>query len=184
MTEEQVVERLRSTVPSCLRGFRVTPAHLPEPFDDNPCSVWQISCPCGGKKGRFLGHSLKDHNANYAGPECYISPLAFECHHCKKSTELLDTDPGTATMLKLPFVEMAGSDSGQATEAKDLPQAFVCPSCGGKLFSVTIGFVFWNPDELAEDPDPHCEELFSVFLCYCKCAACEQTSQPTDFGKL
>jgi hypothetical protein len=59
----------------------------------------------------------------------------------------------------------------------------MCPGCGGELFEVTVAFVFWYPDELVED-DGNWEDLFSVFLCYCKCAACGQASQPTDFGKL
>ena len=42
-----------------------------------------------------------------------------------------------------------------------------------------------NPiDELAEEFDDQWEDLFSVFLCHCKCVGCGQTSQPTDFGKL
>src|SRR5205823_3801965 len=92
MNEEELVKRLRTTAPSCLRNFNATPSELPEPFDNNPCSVWQLACCCGNSRGRFLGYSLKDYNAEYNGPESFISPLAFECSACKTITELLDTD--------------------------------------------------------------------------------------------
>src|SRR5262245_48970128 len=92
MDEVRLAERLRTTAPSCLQGFSATPAQLPEPFDDNPRSVWQIACRCGEATGRFLGYPLKEYNSEYDGPQCFISPLAFECSACKTVTELLDTD--------------------------------------------------------------------------------------------
>ncbi len=92
MDEEQLVKRLQTAVPSCLRQFKTTPADLPEPFDDNPCSVWLIACTCGGEQGRFLGYPLSSYNTEYKGPQCFLSPLAFDCIACNTVTELLETD--------------------------------------------------------------------------------------------
>jgi hypothetical protein len=180
MTEEQLVKKLQTTPPSCLKGFRNAPTELPEPFDDNPISVWQIRCTCGGKKGRFLGHSLKDYNPIHEGPELFISPLTFECGECNKTTELLDTDRHGY------HADVARRDGGIGSaklRGKGPQRAFSCPGCSGELFEVTVAFIFWYPDELVEF-DGNWEDLFSVFLCYCKCAGCGQTSQATDFGKL
>jgi len=182
MDEEQLVERLRTTAPSCLRGFKVTPAQLPEPFDDNPCSVWQVACRCSSTNGRFLGSPLKDYNTEYDGSECFLSPSAFECAACKTVTELLDTDRHG---YHAEIARREGDEGGSAKLRGEGPRnMFACPGCSGKLFGVTVGFVFWNPDELAEEFNSEWEDLYSVFLCHCKCAGCGQTSQPTDFGKL
>lgn len=182
MDEEQLVERLRTTAPSCLKGVKVIPTRLPEPFDNNPCSVWQVACRCGALQGRLLGYSLKDYNAEYNGPECFLTPLAFECAACNQVTELLDTD---LHGYHAEVARLEGDEAGAAKlRGKGPRQAFRCPGCGGHSFEVTVGFVFWNPDELAEEFDAHWEDLFSVFLCHCKCDGCGQSSQPTDFGKL
>lgn len=182
MNEKDLVKHLCTTVPSCIAGFHVTPARLPEPFDDNPTSVWQIACTCGSQTGRFLGYPLKDYNTEYDGPECFLSPLTLECSQCKKTTEILDTDQHG---YHAEVARLQGDEVGSAKlRGEGPPQAFLCPTCKGGVFSVTVGFVFWYPDELAEEFDGDWEDLFSVFLCNCKCAGCGQVSQPTDFGKL
>ena len=182
MDEMQLVERLRATAPSCLKEFKATPAQLAKSFDDNPCSVWQVACRCGGTKGQFLGYPLKDYNAEYTGAECFLSPLAFECAVCKAVTELLDTDRHG---YHSEVARLEGDEDGSAKLRGDGPrQAYLCPECGGKVFEVMVGFVFWHPDELAEEFDEQWEDLFSVFLCHCKCAGCGKSSEPTDFGKL
>jgi hypothetical protein len=182
MDEARLIERLRTTAPSCLRGFNATPAQLPEPFDDNPCSIWQLACRCAGTQGRFLGYPLRDYNPEYNGPECFLSPLAFECAACQAVTELLDTDRHGYH----PEVARREGDEDASAKLRGAGprQAFRCPGCGGQAFGVTVGFVFWYPDELAEEFEGGWEDLFSVFLCHCRCAGCGQTSQPTDFGKL
>jgi hypothetical protein len=182
MDEEQLVERLRTSAPSCLQGFKATPSQLPEPFDENPYSVWRIACHCGGTNGRFLGYPLKDFNPEDDGPECFLSPLAFECASCNAVTELLDTDRHG---YHAEVARRQGDEGGSAKLRGTGPrQSFTCPACGGKLFGIQVGFVFWYPDELAEEFDDAWEELFSIFLCHCKCVGCGQTSQPTEFGKL
>ena len=182
MDESQLVELLQTTAPSCLKGFKITPAKLAEPFDDNPCSVWQVGCTCGGEHGRFLGYSLKDYNSEYEGPECFLSPLAFECAACHAVTELLDTDRHG---YHAEIARREGHGVGSAKRrGEGPPKQFICPGCSGEWFAVTVGFVFWYPDELAELFDGEWEDLYNVFLCHCRCASCGQTSQPTNFGKL
>jgi hypothetical protein len=182
MDETQLVSWLRSTVPSCLSNAKVTPAQLPEPFDNNPCSIWQIACRCGDTNGRFLGYSLRNYNTDYDGPECFLSPLAFECSACQIVTELLDTDRHG---YHVEVTRLEGDETGSSKLRGEGPRtAFCCPGCGSEVFSVIVGFVFWYPDELCEEVDERWEDFFSVFLSHCKCVGCGKTSQPTDFGKL
>lgn len=182
MDEEQLIARLRTTPPSCLNGFEVAPAQFPKPFDNNPCSVWQLSCRCGCLRGKFLGYPLKNYNAGYVGAECFLSPLAFECAACTAITEILDTDRHG---YHAEVSRREGDNIGSGKLRGEGPRhSFSCPGCGAPEFTLTLGFVFWYPDELAEEFDDAWEDLFSVFLCHCQCANCAQISQPTDFGKL
>jgi hypothetical protein len=177
---EQFANHLRVTVPSCLRGFRVTKATLPEAWDDNPCSVWRIACACGSAEGRFLGYSLHDYTAD-DGLECFISPLAFECKRCQTVTELLDTD------LHGYHAEIArriGEEGSTKLRGEGPRKPYPCPNCGSEFHCVLAAFVFWNANELEEEYDSGWEDLFNVFLCYCTCAGCGRRFQPTEFGKL
>lgn len=85
---EKMVRHVRTTPPSCLGGFRVTPAH-PEPWND--WIAWDLACSCGATEGKLLGHPLKDCNPEYDGPALFVSPLAFWCSSCGKTTEIIDT---------------------------------------------------------------------------------------------
>jgi hypothetical protein len=181
MNEAELVDYLRTTPPSCLQRFVATVAQLPEPFDNNPSSVWQIACSCGNNTGRFLGYPLRDYNAEYDGPEIFISPLLFECSKCQTPTLLFDTDRHGY------HAEVARLDGGVGSakrRGKGPPKSLPCPSCSGNSFAVTVGFVFWYPDELTEEFEEAWEDLYNVFLCYCQCASCGTVTQPTDFGKL
>lgn len=180
MTEQELRKHLLTTAPSCIRRLRAVPATLPEHFDENVTSVWQIQCVCGGTTGRFLGHSLKAHVAANDGAEIFISPLAFECGKCGNRAELLDTDRHG---YHADVARRNGGIGSSKVRGSGPQHAFGCPGCGAELFEVTVAFVYWSPDELVEF-DGNWEDLFIVFRCHCKCAGCGQTSQPTDFGKL
>ena len=176
------VEWLQQTRPSCLSACVATPAVLPEPWDDNPKSVWQLSCHCGSSSGRLLGYPLKDYNPGYDGPEIFLSPLGFECSACKLVMEFLDTD---VHGYHAEIARREGDGCGSAKLRGSGPrQAFRCPKCNDQTFSITTAFVFWGADELAEEFDGEQQDLFNVFLCYGTCARCGHVSQPTDFGKL
>lgn len=180
---DSFIAQLENTLPSCLRAFSCIRATLPETWDDNPKSVWQVGCKCGGNAGRLLGYSLQDFHGEYDGPLAMISPLAFQCAVCKQETTLLDTDiHGYHADLDLREGTTGGSCKIRGAGVGRL--AFPCPSCNKDLFSIVVGFVFWNVDELAEDFEARWEDLFSVFLCYATCLNCGKISRPTDFGKL
>src|ERR671934_683040 len=138
---ERIKDRLRNPPPACVRGFRLTPAELPEYWDDNCKSVWQLACTCGEEQGAILGYSLKDYNPDYAGPEVFISPLAFECVSCGKITEIIDTDRHGyhSQVAKLEGGVGSVQYRGQGPRAR-----FACPACGVTRFSVTVGFVYWR----------------------------------------
>ncbi len=138
MDAASLVNLLRTTAPSCLCGFRARPAQLPEPFDDNPHSVWKLVCRCGGEQGRFLGYPLRDYNREYDGPE-FISPLAFERAACKTVSELLNTDQHG---YHAEVARRSGGVGATHYRGQGPRQAFLSPHCGGQKFEVTVGFVF------------------------------------------
>lgn len=176
------VEMLKQTPPSCLADSNPIAAALPEPWDDNPKSIWKLSCRCGGSHGRVLGYSLKDYRPDYDGSLMLLGPLGFECLSCKAITEFFDTD---VHGYHAEVARLEGSDGGSSKLRGSGPrQAFPCPGCQGENFSVIVAFVFWNADELAEEFDGNWQDLFNVFLCYVTCASCGRVSNPTDFGKL
>lgn len=182
MNERLLLERLRTTAPTCLSKCCLGQGKLSEPFDSNPCSVWEIGCHCGGKTGRLLGYSLQDYNSDYTGRTCFLSPLAFECNECNKVTEILDTD---LHGYHAEVARLAGDDIGSGQLRGEGPRkAFACGKCTSTQFKVTVAFVFWYLDELAEEFDASWEEMFNVFLCECTCVRCGQMSTPTAFGKL
>lgn len=182
MDEGQLVEQLLRTPPTCLSAFNAAPSEVWESFDDSPQSAWRIRCQCGGEKGRLLGYTLSDYDTEYRGPVCFLSPLAFECVTCNAISELLDTDRhGYHAELSRLEGDGQGSSKLRGTGPR---QTLGCPSCSSDTFRVKVGFVYWHPDELAEEFDEAWEDLFSVFLCQCICASCNHTFNPTDFGKL
>src|SRR5262245_7005437 len=85
---EKMVRQVNKTPPSCLSGFRVFPAHA-EPWND--WTGWSLTCSCGATKGKLLGYPLKDFNPEYDGPPTFVSPLAFLCSSCGRTTEIIDT---------------------------------------------------------------------------------------------
>ena len=176
------IKGLRETPPSCIRECNALPAELPEPWDDNPRSVWRIRCKCGCDIGKLLGHSLADYNAGYEGPLSLISPLAFHCDECNAVTEMLDTDiHGYHADI---YIREGLSGGSAKIRGNGDRQSFPCPNCEHDVFSIVLGFVFWNADELADEFDDRWEDLFNVFLCYTTCCHCGELSTPTDFGKL
>jgi hypothetical protein len=86
---EKMVQQVRQHAPSCLSGFRVSTCDS-EPWKD--WAGWSLTCGCGSTKGKVLGYPLKDYDKEYKGPPVFISPLAFLCSSCGKTTEIIDTD--------------------------------------------------------------------------------------------
>lgn len=182
MDEKQLIARLLTTPPSCLEGFKVETGTFPEPFGEDPCSVWRISCRCEGSHGRFLGYELKEIALESGEREGFVSPLAFQCAACEEITELLDTDRHG---YHAAVARLQNHSTGSCYHRGEGPRkAFLCPGCGGQSFAITVGFVYWNIDELAEYFDKAWEDLFSLFLCECRCEACGQISKPVALDDL
>jgi hypothetical protein len=128
---------------------------------------------------------LEDYHDDYEGPLELISPLAFKCGNCDRTAELLDTDVhGYHADIDLRAGTSGGSCKMRGTGDCGDRLAFPCPNCNSDVFSIIVGFVFWNADELAEEFDDRWEDLFNVFLLYSSCLKCGTTSRPADFGKL
>jgi len=181
---DRAKEVLRTTPPSCVADFHLTPAELPIEWDESTRSVWQLACKCSGRQGRVLGYALGDYAEVPNGTNIFISPIGFQCTACSKVTEIIDTD------LHGYHSEVAKREGGigSATyrgEGGDRV-AWSCPKCTGQVFSVSVAFIFWDAVlDLAEDqPEWPIQEFFLVCLLFARCAACEHVSQPTDFGKL
>ena len=176
------IDKLSNTPPSCIKNFSVATSTFPEPWDDNPTSVWQLRCKCGHDNGNLLGYSLADYNTDYGGDLLLVSPLAFRCNQCNATTELLDTDiHGYHADIDIREGLSGGAVKIRGTGDR---QPFPCPKCNNDVFSIVVGFVFWNADELADEFDDRWEDLFNVFLCHTTCRECGHVSTPTDFGKL
>ncbi|HPF38783.1 MAG TPA: hypothetical protein P5081_05960 [Phycisphaerae bacterium] len=181
MNADRIEAYLQATRPSCIQDFDAEPAHLPDRPNHNAHSAWIIACRCGGQGGRLLGYPLKDLRPEYSGPAIFVSPLSFVCVKCCVVTPLLDTnrDGYHAVVARLE----GGSGSTKIT-GNGPPSAFLCPSCSGDSFELTVGFTYWDIDELAEDFDREWEALFNEFTCLCRCVRCGHVSEPTAFGKL
>jgi hypothetical protein len=180
---EQIAGRLRTTPPSCIREFRLTPAELPVASDENCKSVWRLACACGEDRGRALGYPLRDYNPDYDGPERFLSPLGFECSDCGKVTEIIDTD---AHGYHSEVAKIEGGVGSVAIRGEGPRQPFPCSACGAQVFLVTVGFVYWGAafDLFLDEPDLPAQEFFNVFLSYGRCVECGEESVLTDFGKL
>ncbi len=143
----------------------------------------RLACTCGEQRGRVLGYPLRDYNPNYDGPECFISPLSFECTDCRKVTEIFDTDIHGYHSEVAKIEGGIGSVKGRGEGPR---QPFSCSACGEQVFVVTVGFVYWPAafDLLFNEPGWPILEFFNVFLCHGRCVACGEVSAVTDFGKL
>jgi hypothetical protein len=175
-----VEAHVRATPPSCVRAFRLSPAQLPKPFDDNLTTVWRLACQCGSESGRLLGHRLDSLSSSYRG-DLLVGPLGFECSACGSVTELLDTD---VHGYHAEVGKLEGGIGSTKIRGTGPRTAHACPACGRDSFGMVAGFVYWHFDLIEDEPHLPAEEFFNVFLLYCTCAACGHVSEPTQFGKL
>jgi hypothetical protein len=164
---EQIKRHLQTVPPSCVVGFRLAPAELPIEWDDSCRSVWRLACGCGGEQGRVLGYPLGDYKALPGGPDCFISPIGFECSTCGKVTEVIDTD------LHGYHAEVGKREGGIGSvkyRGEGPRAAWPCPQCGGQVFGLTVAFIFWGAVfDLADEPGWPLQEFFNVFLPFARC---------------
>ena len=153
---------------------------LLEPWKGCDNVAWQLTCPCGCRKGAFLGYPLRRYNPRYCG-DAFVGPLGFECSGCGQVRELLDTD-------KHGYHAEIGSSSCHI-RGEGPREAFACPGCGSRLFRVVCSFLFWPAtiDLVVDEPAEFlevAEDLFNEFVAHGRCDGCGQMVRFTDFGKL
>jgi hypothetical protein len=156
---EKMVQQVQNTPPSCLSGFRVSPAHA-QLWND--WAGWSLSCSCGATKGKLLGHSLKECNPKYDGPPLFVSPLAFLCSSCGKTTEIIDTKlHGYKSEISKDTGESYDSNYRGAGER----QAVACTECGASEFSLAAFCSHPQFDLIEEEPEleTRAQEYFDSF---------------------
>jgi hypothetical protein len=181
---EGLARHLQTTAPSCVAGFRATSTELPIEWDDSCRSVWRLACSCGGEFGQVLGYPLSDYNKNLPdGADCFISPIGFECALCGNVTAVIDTD---LHGYHAEVGKREGRHHPVHYRGKGPPTAWSCPQCGGRVFALTVAFIFWEAvfDLANEDLGWPLQEFFNVFLSCARCTGCGHLSEPTDLGKL
>ncbi len=175
--DERLVRQVLQHPPSCLSGFRVSPSHT-QPWND--WAGWALACTCGSTKGKLLGHPLKECNPEYDGPPEFVSPLAFECSSCGKTTEIIDTKQhGYEAEVEKAFGKSSESNLRGSGKRQSVP----CPKCGAREFSIT-GYCCHSHFDLIEDEpelEPRAQEYFDAFDCRGTCAACGEDSSLANF---
>lgn len=180
LDDDGVAEHIRNTPPSCIAGFRLAPAELPERFDDCFKVVYGLLCLCGNDQGAILGFPLSDLSRGYDGPD-FVTPLFFKCGACGGVMRIIDSD------IHGYHAEVGKLDGGVGStkiRGKGDPRSFHCPDCSQTAFSVIVGFVYWNFDVMLDDPHLPGQEFFNVFLIYGKCRNCGRSASVASLGKL
>jgi hypothetical protein len=131
--------------------------------------------------GQILGHPLAALNRKLAGETMFVSPFAFRCGGCGKSTKLLDTDTdGTAAELARLDGDAVGCAAYRGEGRK---RPFPCPACGTASGEATVALFFTADyvDELEEDGIRFpFENLFTGVRVYHRCAECGNQAMVTD----
>jgi hypothetical protein len=168
---EKMLQHVQSTVPTCLKEFWVTSA--PEREFDNWVG-WSLGCQCGDDVGRVLGYPLSKIDPEQTREsECYVSPLAFQCSSCNKTTELFDT--------KLHGFDAEVGGIHVHYHATGDRTAIPCPHCGATKFSVTAFFLHSHFDLFEDQPElePRTQNFFGWFDC---CGLCESCGKETSLA--
>jgi len=127
----------------------------------------------------LLGHSLKECNPEYDGPPLFVSPLAFLCSSCGKTTEILDTKQHGYNSE----ISKGGENYDSNYRGTGARQAVPCPECGTSEFSMTAFCAHPHFDLIEDEPElePRAQEYFDSFDCRGKCAACGKESSLANF---
>jgi hypothetical protein len=123
----------------------------------------------------LLGHSLKDCNPEYDGPPEFVSPLAFLCSSCGKTSEIIDTkEHGYNSEIDRTEGGSWDSNYRGTGERMTVP----CPECGGIEFFMTCLFAHQQFDLIEDEPElePTAQDYFHWFECMGRCALCAKES--------
>ena len=109
-----------------------------------------LVCSCGATVGKLLGHSLKDCNPEYDGPPSFVSPLAFLCTSCGKTTEIIDTKQhGYDSEISKPEGMSWDSNYRGSGQRQSAP----CPQCGASEFSIKAMCSHPHFDHIEDQPE-------------------------------
>jgi hypothetical protein len=103
---------------------------------------------------------------DYSGPLFFVTPLAFSCTKCDKTTEIIDTaEHGHDAEI--------GADSGNI-RGEGQRQPFPCPNCGSEEMKVLANFDFdgGELDLKADEPSIEVENYFGWFTANGICVKC------------
>ncbi len=167
-------ERIRTTPPRCLAGFKTEPAELPGvKFDGHgqPLNkVFHLCCTCGSDHFLALGYPLINR-----GVPIFVSPLALQCATCKKVTELIDT--------KVHGYDSELGHTSATIRGKGERQPFACKTCGVRPMIAYARFE--HSDETLYDSTGELigkeQDLFTWFSLVGRCDGCEQLVNVSDF---
>lgn len=183
MTIQELKNNIDNSIPNCIKKHKVEKSELPEYFDDNFKSIYKLSCKCGSELSEIIGYYLRDYNKAVSKKDnSMITPLGLKCATCKTVTEILDTkEHGYHPEL----AKLEGDIDSVKYRGEGPRVNHKCPYCSNKVFNKIIaGFVYWNLDEMVEEPALPWQNFFSVFLFYTTCGNCNKTSEPINLGKL
>ncbi len=175
-----LLEKIKDTTPTCLRGFSPNPASKAKLFNETYRVERQLECECGGLTGRLLGYPLPGEGASTA-ESVWIGPLGFECAACERITEILDTD---VHGYHAEVAKLEGGLGGAKLSGSGERAPYACPQCAAEAFSMRVALTYWNLDELGDEFDERWEDLFNEFDLTARCAQCSGIVRPTAFGKL
>lgn len=174
---KRMVRQVRALPPSCLAGFHVSPVHA-RAWDH--WAAWALTCPCGGSKGRILGHPLRNLAPDYDGPPAFASPLSFACSSCGTTTPIIDTGLHG-------YNSEVSKDEGRSCDpnyrGSGRGEAIPCPHCGAAGFSVRVMCGHSHFDLIEDEPElePRAQEFFDSFQCRGTCSACGKGSTLASF---
>lgn len=174
---EKMVRQVQQHPPTCLSGFRATPAHA-ERWND--WAGWSLVCSCGATKGRLQGHPLKECNPEYDGPPLFVSPLAFLCSACGNTTEIIDTKQhGYNSEIGKAEGQSCDSNYRGTGQRQNVP----CPECGASEFSITAYCAYPHFDLIEDEPElaPRAQEYIDSFDCRGRCTSCGKESSLANF---
>jgi hypothetical protein len=180
LDEETIAQKIRNNLPACVAGFRLLDSSLPVPVDTYFCTSYRLGCRCGYDQGAVLGYPLKAYNPEYDGPD-FITPLSFKCATCAGVTQIIDT---AFHGYHAEVGKIEGGVGSATMHGTGEPLAFACPDCSKAIFSVTIGFVYWDFDLFFDEPHLPSQDFFNEFLIFANCRNCGKTSAVANLGKL
>jgi hypothetical protein len=168
--------------PACIADFDLLP--IPAEGQNDNRTAFALRCKCGSRRGSVLGYPLRSVRGDYLGPELFVSPLAFFCSSCGKTTEIIDTEiHGYHPALKIYL--------GESTQPVNLRGAgdrepFRCPKCDGTETEVIVEFGYSGAErDIEEDSQTgHIEEFFLGFYAHGACARCGEKVIIAEFHHL